>query len=92
MEPFIVMPTYNEADNLERIVSRIFALHPYFHIIVVDDNSPDGTGEIAERLAEKHPQIYVIHRPKKMGLGKVTRGTLLIGLTYYRRGSGHFST
>lgn len=70
MEPFIVMPTYNEADNLERIVSRIFALHPYFHIIVVDDNSPDGTGEIAERLAEKHPQIYVIHRPKKMGLGR----------------------
>lgn len=70
MKPFIVIPTYNEADNLERLVNQIYALHPYSHIIVVDDNSPDGTGEIAERLAKKHPETHVIHRPKKMGLGR----------------------
>ncbi len=70
MKPFIVIPTYNEADNLEKIVKQIYALHPHFHIIVVDDNSPDGTGQIADRLAREHPQTHVIHRPRKMGLGR----------------------
>ena len=69
MKTFIVIPTYNEAVNLEKLVEQVFALHPDFHILVVDDNSPDGTGEIAEGLRQKNPHIQVMHRPKKAGLG-----------------------
>jgi dolichol-phosphate mannosyltransferase len=69
MKTFIVIPTYNEAINLEKLLDQIFALHPDFHILVVDDNSPDGTGDIAEGLRQKNSHIHVIHRPKKAGLG-----------------------
>jgi dolichol-phosphate mannosyltransferase len=67
--PTIVMPTYNEAENLEPLISEILGLHPDLNIIVVDDNSPDGTGEIAARLSHHDSRIHVIHRPKKAGLG-----------------------
>ena len=66
---FIVLPTYNEAENLAAIIKQVLSLHPTFHIIVVDDNSPDGTGEIADALADSDPRISVIHRPHKAGLG-----------------------
>lgn len=69
MKTFIVMPTYNEADNLERMASSIFGKHPDFNMIIVDDNSPDGTGAIADRLAREDSRVHVIHRPKKAGLG-----------------------
>jgi dolichol-phosphate mannosyltransferase len=69
MNIFIVMPTYNEAQNLELLVSNIFLRHPEFNIIIVDDNSPDGTGAIADRLSKADQRIHVIHRPKKAGLG-----------------------
>lgn len=69
MNVYIVIPTYNEAENLARLVEQILAIHPTFNIIVVDDNSPDGTGEIAETLSRKDPRIHVIHRPYKAGLG-----------------------
>jgi dolichol-phosphate mannosyltransferase len=65
----IVIPTYNEADNLEHLVREIMALPTGFDILVVDDNSPDGTGEIADRLAEELPAVHVLHRPGKQGLG-----------------------
>lgn len=67
----IVIPTYNEAENLPRLVSALFALPlPDLRILVVDDNSPDGTGQLAEQLGLRHPgKISVIHRPGKMGLG-----------------------
>ena len=65
----IVIPTYNEAENLESLVSAISGLDAGFEILVVDDNSPDGTGEIADRLSQELPGIYVLHRPGKMGLG-----------------------
>jgi dolichol-phosphate mannosyltransferase len=67
----IIIPTYNEAENLEPLVSSIFGLRCGFEfdILVVDDNSPDGTGEIADRLAADYPQVHVLHRPGKMGLG-----------------------
>ena len=66
-----VIPTYNEAENLPRLVSALFALPlPDLRILVVDDNSPDGTGQMAEDLAKEHPgRISVLHRPGKMGLG-----------------------
>ena len=69
MKPYIVMPTYNEAANLARLVDQIFELHPHFNIIIVDDHSPDGTGAIADDLSHKDSRIHVIHRPHKAGLG-----------------------
>jgi dolichol-phosphate mannosyltransferase len=65
----IVVPTYNEAENIEPLVSAILALDAGFEILVVDDNSPDGTGDIADRLSTALPGIHVLHRPGKMGLG-----------------------
>jgi dolichol-phosphate mannosyltransferase len=69
MKSFIVIPTYNESENLEKLVNQILGLHPDFNIIIVDDNSPDGTGAIADALAQKHSGVSVIHRPTKAGLG-----------------------
>jgi dolichol-phosphate mannosyltransferase len=69
MKVYIIIPTYNEAENLESIVERVLSLHPMFNIIVVDDNSPDGTGEIADDLSKKDHRIHAIHRPNKAGLG-----------------------
>jgi dolichol-phosphate mannosyltransferase len=54
MKPFVVIPTYNEAENLEKLVQKIFTLQPDLHIIIVDDNLPNGTGEIAERLRQEN--------------------------------------
>ncbi|MBW1803351.1 MAG: polyprenol monophosphomannose synthase [Deltaproteobacteria bacterium] len=70
MAATIVIPTYNEADNIEKLVGQIFYLHPDFRIIIVDDNSPDGTGHIADRLSHQYPSLQVIHRPQKEGLGR----------------------
>lgn len=69
MKIFIVIPTYNEAENIESLIRKIFISHPDFNIIVVDDNSPDGTGAIVDALSAKDSRIHVIHRPKKAGLG-----------------------
>ena len=65
----VVIPTYNEAENLEIIVDRVRRAAPEVDILVADDNSPDGTGEIADRLAAADPQVQVLHRPGKQGLG-----------------------
>lgn len=65
----IIIPTYNEADNLGPLVREIIALPTAFDILVVDDNSPDGTGEIADRLSEELAAVHVLHRPGKQGLG-----------------------
>lgn len=65
----VITPTYNEAENLPKLVSALFSLPLDIHLLVVDDNSPDGTGNIAEGLALKFPdRIDVLHRPGKMGL------------------------
>lgn len=66
----VIIPTYNERENLQEIVERLLRAVPTTDILIADDNSPDGTGEIADRLAAKHPQqIHVLHRPGKEGLG-----------------------
>jgi len=66
----IVIPTYNEAENLPKIVEAVFALPVDIDILVVDDNSPDGTGEIAEKLkTETNGKVQVMHRKGKLGLG-----------------------
>ena len=65
----IVTPTYNEAENLPKLVSALFSLPLDLHVLVVDDNSPDGTGRIADELAAAYPgRVDVLHRPGKMGL------------------------
>ncbi|WP_425437542.1 polyprenol monophosphomannose synthase [Nocardioides gansuensis] len=65
----MVMPTYNEAENLEWIVGRLRAAQPDVDVLVVDDGSPDGTGRIADDLAARDPQVSVVHRTEKAGLG-----------------------
>jgi dolichol-phosphate mannosyltransferase len=69
MNVTVVIPTYNEAENIAGLAERIMELYPSFHIIIVDDNSPDGTGDIADKLADKFSNISVIHRSGKGGLG-----------------------
>lgn len=68
-QALIVVPTYNEVENLEALVSAILAQNCPFDILIIDDNSPDGTGVIAERLAAELPPVHVLHRPGKLGLG-----------------------
>jgi dolichol-phosphate mannosyltransferase len=67
---WVILPTYNEAENLERIVAAVLEQLPESRrVLIVDDNSPDGTGEIADRLAEADRSIAVLHRQRKEGLG-----------------------
>ena len=65
----VIIPTYNEAENVERITGRVRSSVPDAHILIADDNSPDGTGDLADKLAEIDPSIHVLHRLGKDGLG-----------------------
>jgi dolichol-phosphate mannosyltransferase len=71
---WLILPTYNEAENIEAIVltslEQLATTGREHTILVVDDGSPDGTGDIADRLAGEHPQVRVMHRPAKLGLGR----------------------
>ena len=69
MKGLIVIPTYNEKDNIEGITSAVLELPYDFNILIVDDSSPDGTGEIADRLAAEDGRIYVLHNSEKKGIG-----------------------
>src|SRR6266542_3831603 len=66
----VIVPTYNERDNLPPLAARLLALPVPVDLLVVDDNSPDGTGEVADGFAAKHSQIHVLHRAEKDGLGR----------------------
>jgi dolichol-phosphate mannosyltransferase len=71
MNSLVVVPTYNEVDNLPGIVDSILEHAPQTHILIVDDNSPDGTGALADQLSEARPrQVFVLHRARKEGLGQ----------------------
>lgn len=65
----VVIPTYIEAENLTSLIEGIFATVPAAHVLIVDDASPDGTGELADRLALSNASVHVLHRPGKLGLG-----------------------
>ncbi|HMA40093.1 MAG TPA: polyprenol monophosphomannose synthase [Gemmatimonadales bacterium] len=65
----VVIPTYNEALNLPNIVPQVLAQDPRLEVLVVDDGSPDGTGRIADRLAQENPRVHALHRESKLGLG-----------------------
>ncbi|MBJ6726326.1 polyprenol monophosphomannose synthase [Geomesophilobacter sediminis] len=80
MKPVVVIPTYNERDNLERLTHQILALDERVHLLVVDDNSPDGTGALADRLAAESERVHVLHRAGKLGLGSAYREGFRIAL------------
>lgn len=69
-EALIIVPTYNERENLPRMAQKLLSLPAGVDMLVVDDNSPDGTGKIADELAAQHPGIHVLHRAEKTGLGR----------------------
>src|SRR5688572_11383514 len=66
----VLVPTYDERDNLDRILDAVLAQPGDFHVCVIDDASPDGTGELAQRRADGDPRVHVIHRSGKEGLGR----------------------
>jgi dolichol-phosphate mannosyltransferase len=72
----VELATYNERDNLAPLVREIRATVPDAHVLVLDDNSPDGTGQLADELAAADPQIHVVHRPGKLGLGTAILGSM----------------
>jgi dolichol-phosphate mannosyltransferase len=65
----VVIPTYNERDNIGKIVKRLHAALPQVHVLVVDDGSPDGTGDLADEMSAADPRVHVLHRTEKAGLG-----------------------
>jgi dolichol-phosphate mannosyltransferase len=65
----VIVPTYNESENLPQIVPRILEQDPRLEVLVVDDNSPDGTGQLADEMAARDPRVHVLHREGKLGLG-----------------------
>jgi dolichol-phosphate mannosyltransferase len=69
-ETIVIVPTYNERENLPNVVARLMRLPVELHLLVVDDNSPDGTGILADEFAAKDPRIHVLHRQEKAGLGR----------------------
>ncbi len=77
----VIVPTYNERDNLPKIAERLRAALPEAHLLVADDSSPDGTGEIADALAAADDHVHVLHRPAKQGLGAAYIAGFRWGLT-----------
>ncbi|NVN92428.1 MAG: polyprenol monophosphomannose synthase [Desulfuromonadales bacterium] len=73
MKAIVIIPTYNERENIVRLTGEILSQHPDLNILIVDDNSPDGTGRIADELAASEERIRVIHRNGKLGLGSAYR-------------------
>src|SRR5579872_2549656 len=69
MRVLVVLPTYNELQNLPRLLPALLGLDETIDVLVVDDSSPDGTGEAAEEFARREPRVRVLHRPGKLGLG-----------------------
>lgn len=74
MKTLVIIPTYNEKENITSLVSNILHEAPEVHVLIVDDNSPDGTGKLADELCQKYPsKVFVLHRSQKDGLGSAYR-------------------
>jgi dolichol-phosphate mannosyltransferase len=80
VRPLVVIPTYNESENIERMVHRIIESLPGAGILVVDDGSPDGTGDLVKRLAAENPDVHLLARTEKSGLGSAYRAGFAWGL------------
>jgi dolichol-phosphate mannosyltransferase len=70
IDTLVIIPTYNEKENIDKIASAVLDASPHVDILFVDDNSPDGTGQLADALAERFDRIHVMHRTSKDGLGR----------------------
>ena len=79
VRPLVIIPTYNEAENIERILRRIAESLPEAGVLVVDDGSPDGTGDIVKSVAAEFPDVHLIARPGKAGLGQRVPDRLRMG-------------
>jgi dolichol-phosphate mannosyltransferase len=73
MEKLIIIPTYNESENVPGLLERLLALPYDLHILIVDDNSPDGTSDIVKEVQSRDPRVHLLQRPGKMGLGSAYR-------------------
>ncbi len=80
----VIIPTYSERENLEALVKAVFSGYSGADIFAVDDNSPDGTGELLDSLKNNYPRLNVVHRPVKMGIGSAH----LLGLQYAAPNAG----
>src|SRR3989442_9008516 len=69
MKTLIIIPTYNELENLRPLLQEVFSYSPGCDVLIVDDNSPDGTGKLADELHNENPHVHVLHRAGKLGLG-----------------------
>ena len=69
MKTLIISPTYNESKNIESLVEQVLGPNPNYHLLVVDDNSPDGTATIVKELQQKYTNLFIEERPEKAGLG-----------------------
>jgi len=76
----IITPTYNERSNLEAFIEATLGTLPHAHLLIVDDNSPDGTGNLADEIAARDPRVRVLHRPSKLGLGTAYVAAFQLGL------------
>lgn len=66
----VIIPTYNERENIEKIIEKVFSLEGEYHILIIDDGSPDGTADIVKKIQkERHSRLFLIERPGKQGLG-----------------------
>ena len=80
MKAFVVIPTYNEKENVRSLTDAVIAQHPGIHVLFVDDNSPDGTGAIIDELVAKNDRVHVLHRSGKLGLGSAYREGFKVAL------------
>lgn len=88
IETLVIVPTYNEADNIDELLQQLLSLPVPIGVVVVDDNSPDGTGALADVWAEEyHGRVFALHRPGKMGLGTayIAGFKLALGMPHIRR-------
>lgn len=70
IDTLVIIPTYNEKENIDKITASVLEASPHVDILFVDDNSPDGTGDMADALSQKHDRVHVMHRTSKEGLGR----------------------
>ena len=77
MNPAVVLPTYNEAENIRPLIRALLDAEPTLTVVVVDDNSPDGTGRLADEIAAREPRVKVIHRMEQRGRGYADRKSVV---------------
>lgn len=78
---WLIVPTYNEADNMELLIERVLSVLPSAHLVIVDDNSPDGTAEIVEKIAQRDKRVHLLRRSRKLGYASAVMTGLKFALS-----------